>query len=335
MKKKETSLRKKDHIDLAFESQMNEHVTDQRFFYEPVMSGHPKGMPSPIEFLGKELAFPIWISSMTGGTKQANKINTNLARACGDFGLGMGLGSCRIVLDDDEHLKDFKLRKLVKDQPFFANLGIAQVERLVWDGKIDKIKKLVDRLEADGLIVHINPLQEWLQPEGDFIEHGPTETLEKLLEKTDIPIIAKEVGQGMGPESLKQLFSLPLATVEFAAHGGTNFSKLELLRSDDIHQNIFNDLALIGHTAEEMVGFVNHVIDNLGKKALCKQVIISGGVKNFLDGYYLLHKINCNAMYGQASAFLKHAANSYDELANYVESQIKGYHLASHFLKVK
>lgn len=335
MSKKSTSHRKQDHIELAFRSQIDSQQTDGRFFYEPVMSGHPNDIPAPIQFLDREFTFPIWISSMTGGTKKAHQINSNLARACGDFKLGMGLGSCRMLLESDEYVKDFKFRSLVGDQPFFANLGIAQVEKLVWNHQTDKIRRMLDKIGADGLIVHINPLQEWLQPEGDRIEHGSMETLEKLLDKVDFPVIAKEVGQGMGPESLKQLFMLPLACIEFAAHGGTNFSKLELLRSDDDQQNIFNDLAFIGHTAEEMVGFSNKIINELGKKVQCKQVIISGGIKNFLDGYYLIHKLNCTALYGQASGFLKYASSSYEELAKYVEAQMKGYHLASHFLKVK
>jgi isopentenyl-diphosphate delta-isomerase len=335
LKKEETSSRKKDHIELALEAQISSSQTDDRFYYEPIMSGHPRSHPAPTQFFGKALSYPIWISSMTGGTKEAFKINTNLARACGEFKLGMGLGSCRIILDDDHYLNDFQFRKLVGDQPFFANLGIAQVEKLVWAKQVDKIKKLIDKIDADGLIVHINPVQEWLQPEGDHIEHSPVETLERLLNKFDFPVIAKEVGQGMGPESLKQLFSLPLGAIEFAAHGGTNFAKLELLRSNDMHQNNFNDLAFIGHTAEEMVHFSNQIINDLGKKVSCNQVIISGGIKSFLDGYYLIHKLNSHALYGQASAFLKYAASSYEELAAYTSSQIKGYQLASHFLKVK
>lgn len=335
MKKEETSSRKKDHIELAFESQVSSLRTDNRFFYEPIMSGHPNAEPVPTQFFGRELAYPIWISSMTGGTKEAFKINTNLARACGEYKLGMGLGSCRMILDDDKYLKDFAFRKLVGDQPFFANLGIAQVEKLIWNKKLDKINQLLDKIKADGLIIHINPLQEWLQPEGDHIEHSPVETIEKLLNKVDFPVIVKEVGQGMGPQSLKQLFSLPLGAIEFAAHGGTNFAKLELLRSNAMHQRIFEDVAFVGHTAEEMVHFSNDIINDLGKKVSCNQVIISGGIKSFLDGYYLIHKLNSHALYGQASAFLRYAAASYDELAQFVESQIKGYQLASHFLKVK
>ena len=106
----QTSDRKKDHIDLAFKSSIAKQ--DSRFYYEPLFDGHPLEDLSEISFVGKKMRAPIWISSMTGGTKEAATINKNLARACGQFGLGMGLGSCRIILEDDEFLADFQLRKL-------------------------------------------------------------------------------------------------------------------------------------------------------------------------------------------------------------------------------
>jgi isopentenyl-diphosphate delta-isomerase len=98
----QTSDRKKDHIDLAFKSALSNQ--DSRFYYEPLFSGHPSEELTPVPFVGKTMQAPIWISSMTGGTKEASIINKNLAKACGQFGLGMGLGSCRIIIDDNEYL---------------------------------------------------------------------------------------------------------------------------------------------------------------------------------------------------------------------------------------
>ena len=124
----QTSDRKKDHIELAFESVVANQ--DSRFYYEPLFSGHPQGELEPVHFAGKQMKAPLWVSSMTGGTKEAGIINKNLARACGQFGLGMGLGSCRIILKDDEYLPDFQLRKEMGDYPLYANLGVAQLEEL-------------------------------------------------------------------------------------------------------------------------------------------------------------------------------------------------------------
>lgn len=336
MEQELTSARKKAHIDLAFQSQVSQIQTDTRFYYEPVLAAHPTEINFPTSFVGRQLNAPLWVSSMTGGTEMAGTINRNLARACQKFGMGMGLGSCRIVLDSDEYLPDFALRELIGNaMPFYANLGIAQVEELLAQGRVDKITELVKKLDADGLIIHINPMQEWLQPEGDKIQHPPIDTIKRVLDALDIKLIVKEVGQGMGPKSLEALFSLPLQAIEFAALGGTNFAKLELIRGTDSDNNLYGELAYIGHTAQEMSGFANQVLQKLGDKALCKQIILSGGVKNFLDGYYLMGKTNCNAIYGQASAFLKHAASSYEELEYYIEKQLQGLALAKAFLTAK
>ncbi len=330
----ETTIRKKDHIELAFKSQLNAKL-DERFYYEPLLSAHPQIL-KPTSFLGKKMNAPLWISSMTGGTELANTINHNLARACKEFGLGMGLGSCRILLEGDTYFDDFNLRPILgDDRPFFANLGIAQVEELIRAKSLRRINELIDRLQADGLIIHVNPLQEWLQPEGDKISIKPLDTIKALLEKANYKVIVKEVGQGMGPESLKELFKLPLVAIDFAAHGGTNFSKVELLRGRKEDQILYEDVAHLGHNAIEMVEFTNHALKQLGKKALCKEVIISGGVKSFLDGYYLMNKININSVYGQGSAFLEHAQGSYDKLREFINGQIKGLELAYAYLKVR
>ncbi len=329
--------RKRDHIELAFRSQVTSGELDQRFYYEPLLSPHPEPGALPrFLFLGKTMRAPIWVSSMTGGTALAGTINHNLARACRDFGMGMGLGSCRALLYSDEHLPDFDVRDDIgEEQPLFANLGIAQVEQLVTQGELYRIDDLLDKLRADGLIIHVNPLQEWLQPEGDRFAQAPLATIEAVLGKTDRPVIVKEVGQGMGYHSLKALFQLPLAAVDFAANGGTNFAKLELLRSDDAKRDIYSRLALVGHSAAEMVDFTNQIREALGDDMRCRQVIISGGVRHFLDGYYLTEKLQLPAVYGQASAFLKHARGDYEALHAYVSTQVQGLELANAFLRVR
>lgn len=326
--------RKKDHIRLAFESQAEHALNDKRFYYEPLLSPHPAVRQLPKNFLGKQLQLPLWISSMTGGTAMAGKINRNLAQACNEFGIGMGLGSCRALLYNDAYFADFDLRGIIgPDIPFYANLGVAQIEKMLRENEVDGIKKLVDRLRADGLIIHVNPLQEWLQPEGDRFSNPPIETIAALLSKVDFPVIVKEVGQGMGPESLKALLQLPLAAIDFGAFGGTNFSKVELLRSEQDAAD--PEISYIGHTAEEMVGFVNDIVVELGDKIRCREIIISGGIRNYLDGYYCVKKIRLNAIYAQGSAFLKHAQNDYAALKNYIKTQADGLTLANAFLKVR
>ena len=331
------SSRKKDHIEMAFKSQIESGQLDKRFYYEPLLSKHLSidEIPS-CQFAGKQMKAPLWVSSMTGGTELAKNINTNLAKVCAAYGLGMGLGSCRKILTEDTYFEDFNMRPILGDAvPFFANLGIAQIEYLIKENKVHLIKNMLDKLSADGLFVHVNPFQELLQPEGDLLEESPLTSINRLLEQLDTKIIVKEVGQGMGPTSLKALMKLPIEGIEFAAAGGTNFSKLELFRGEIEKQTIFEGLTRIGHTAEEMVFFVNNIIEELGDEIQCKQFIISGGVKNFLDGYYFINKLNANCIFGQASGFLKYAIEGMEPLQAYTEAQLKGLAIATAYLKVK
>ncbi len=323
--------RKKDHIELALESQVNN--TDTRFYYEPILSGHfanQKDIEST--FLNKSFKLPIWVSSMTGGTEWAKIININLAKACSEFGIGMGLGSCRSLLYSDDRLEDFDVRKYIGDQALYANLGIAQLEELIARNQFSVISELIKKLQADGLIIHVNPLQEITQPEGDVIKFSPLESIKSLIDKLDVSVIVKEVGQGMGYRSLEALFKLPLAAVDFAAHGGTNFTKLELLRSKN---SSLIPLVKVGHTANEMVEMSNQLFSELGDKFLCNQIIVSGGVSDFLDGYYFIKKSKVNAIYGQAGAFLKHARGEYSELRKFMKGQKKGIEMAYAYLRLK
>jgi isopentenyl-diphosphate Delta-isomerase len=327
--------RKKDHIDMAFLSHIKTEDNDRRFFYEPLLSAHPVNDPEPVAFLNRKLKYPMWVSSMTGGTELAGKINSNLARACREFGMGMGLGSCRIILDDDTFFQDFNMRPIIgPDLPLLANLGIAQLEMLISKGELGKVERLVDRLQADGIIIHVNPLQEWMQPEGDRLLRKPVDSINDLLLKTKLKVVVKEVGQGMGPESLLELLKLPLAAIEFGAFGGTNFAKLELLRNNQLEQEVFGSISHIGHSAIDMLGFINE-IESLHQEIKCRQLIISGGVKSFLDGFYLIGKSKLPAIYGQASGMLKYARESYEELKQYVTLQTKGFRLAQSYLRIR
>ncbi len=332
--------RKGEHLGLADGSQMAGRPPNPSFDYEPLLAAHPdKGQffQRPRSFLGKEIRAPLWVSSMTGGTACAGEINRRLARVCAEFGLGMGLGSCRVLLDvkssRDPVFGDFDLRRILGDGlPLMGNLGIAQVERLLARKKIRQLGQLVERLQLDGLFVHINPLQEWFQPEGDCLSRPPLETLQELLGVVDFPVAIKEVGQGMGPSSLRAALQLPLAAIEFGAFGGTNFSALEMQR------NLFKSLeplAEVGHSAEEMLTHTNALLRDLGPRAQCAEFIISGGVTSFLHGLALMQSLNAKAVYGQAHALLARARQDYPTLREYVREQLLGLELADRYLVAK
>ena len=330
--------RKHDHIALAMRSQVSHGDLDARFYYEPMLSGHPVAGSWPVfPFLGKTLQVPMWVSSMTGGTKLAGIINRNLARACHEFGMGMGLGSCRALLYSDEHLADFDIRDQIGDDvPLFANIGIAQLERLIDEDELWRVSALLTTLRADGLIVHVNPMQEWMQPEGDVFSRPPLETILTLLDSfPGISLVVKEVGQGFGPESLRALLQLPLAAIDFAAGGGTNFAKLELFRADEARRQAAMPLVYVGHTAEQMMRWTNDLVVELGDKIRCRSVIISGGVRDYLDGYYLTESSILPSVYGQASAFLTYAQGDYRALHDYIAAQVRGLEVARAYLKVR
>jgi isopentenyl-diphosphate Delta-isomerase len=306
----ELASRKKDHIDLAGEAQTLAREIDSRFNYEPLFFKHVAADDKwEISFLKHKLHFPVWVSSMTGGTSHAKVINQNLAQLVGKYKLGMGLGSCRSLLHANDRLEDFKVRKFLGDQPFFANIGFAQLAELKAQNNLLALHEMVKKVEATGLIIHLNPLQEWFQPEGDRFKVSPLDILKNFLEEASYPVLIKEVGQGMGPKSLKALLELPIAGIELGAFGGTNFSLLESKRGTEIDQKM--PFIQVGHTASEMISFLNA----LPKRD--KEIIISGGIKNALDGYYLISTLKSNALIGMAQPFLGPAMESFEALETY------------------
>lgn len=327
----ELSSRKQDHLAMAQAAQTSAQDRDQRFYYEPLLSQHPRGEIPSLSFSGFEFKFPLWISSMTGGTQHARTINQNMARACAEFNLGMGLGSCRPLLDGRQALADFDVRSLMPGRPLFANLGVAQVEELRTTNQLSRVHQIVEALSADGLIIHVNPLQEWYQPGGDTFSVAPIETIAAFVESAPYPVMVKEVGHGMGPQSLRALMQLPLAAIEFAAFGGTNFSVLEARRAGGGDPQ---GLSQVGHTTQEMVGFVKTILDGT-TKVRCRQFIISGGVQDVLEGHALTAQLPGQALFGMAAKVLQHAQGDYQELRSWLNTQINEYAMARAFLHAK
>jgi isopentenyl-diphosphate delta-isomerase len=271
---------------------------------------------------------------MTGGAGIARHINTNLAMAANEFGLGMGLGSCRILLDSEKHLPDFDMRSVIgHEQPFWANLGIAQLEQMVEKGNLSEVTDMINLLRCDGLIIHVNPLQEWFQPEGDRLKHPPLDIIKEVVNFLDFPVIVKEVGQGMGRQSLKAIMELPLAAIEFAAFGGTNFARVEMMRRPTTEHELFEPMVFVGQTAEDMLSDVKHLLDD-GVDNKVQMLIISGGIRNYLDGYYFIKSSPLPSVYGMASGFLKHARENYSSLRSWATSHIDGLLMAHAYLRL-
>lgn len=330
-----TQSRKREHLELALKSKLSPDLRLRQCAYEPLFGPHPNADThfATTSFLGKKMKLPLWISSMTGGTAQAGEINQNLARVAGEFGLGMGLGSIRPLLDSRRYFSHFDLRGLLGEEvPFFANLGICQIEQLLKRQSLSKVHDLVEELRCDGLIIHINVLQEWFQPGGDRLEKSALENITAALEEAPYPIIVKEVGQGMGPRSLAALMKLPLGAIEFGAFGGTNFSLLEIIRSDSSVEGD-KEFARLGHTAEEMVEFVRQItLVERQDEIKCRNFIISGGITSMLQGYILSSRCPGTAIIGRAGAFLERGRESYEQLKNFVLREREALSLAMSFV---
>lgn len=322
------SSRKEDHLSMAQDSQTHGGLRDERFYYEPMLSAHPKEIKSHTRLGSWDFSFPLWVSSMTGGADHARTINSRLAVACEEFSLGMGLGSLRPLLDDRQSRADFDVKHLMPSRPLFGNLGIAQMETLVAEKNTQKIHDLVGELKLDGLIIHVNPLQEWFQPKGDRFKYPPLETIEHFLRSATYPIIVKEVGHGMGPRSLEALMKLNLFAIEFGSFGGTNFSLLESKRGSET-----NGFVYVGHTASEMIESVLN-IQKTSSQIKTKNFIISGGVRDVLTGFSLCQQLPHSLM-GMANSILTPARKSESELKQFLSSQRDQYALAEAFLKVR
>ncbi len=254
--------RKSDHLKLAKSVQFNSKsssLLEYGLTYEPCLAAFPAEDFSLSQKIGKKsLRHPVWISSMTGGSSESGKINKTLAKLANQFQLGMGLGSCRVIMEQPKSIKDFLLRPLLGKAPFWANLGICEVDVYLKNNKWKIFQKILEELEVDGLFIHINPTQEFLQPHGSKLKRPAMEILQDLIaQQPKLPLMIKEVGQGMGPQSLKALSQLPLVGVEFASLGGTNFASLELARNNKGNKYLepHNSLTKLGHSAKEMVDF--------------------------------------------------------------------------------
>jgi isopentenyl-diphosphate delta-isomerase len=176
-------------------------------------------------FLGAELRAPVLVGAMTGGAELSRTINRNLAEAAQKLGIGMMLGSQRIMLDNDTAARSFEVRELAPDVLLIGNIGLAQLS----DAAIPKLVAALERVGADALAVHTNPLQEAMQDNGDTDFSGSLERLRRLAEELPCPILVKEVGHGIGAQAAEKLRGLPIAAVDVAGAGGTSWARVEQL----------------------------------------------------------------------------------------------------------
>jgi isopentenyl-diphosphate delta-isomerase len=230
-----TAARKADHIRINAECDVSaKGVTNGFEGYAFVHQAFPEidlaEVDTGTQFLGRRLAAPLLVSCMTGGTAEAARINRTLARVAQAHGFALGLGSGRIALERPETLETFDVRAIAPDVAILANLGAVQLNKGY--GAAD-CSRLVESLHADALVLHVNPLQEALQIEGDTNFRGLLEKVARLCASVEFPVIVKEVGWGIAPATARALFDAGVAAVDVAGAGGTSWSEVERYRVEE------------------------------------------------------------------------------------------------------
>ncbi|MDD2655425.1 MAG: type 2 isopentenyl-diphosphate Delta-isomerase [Candidatus ainarchaeum sp.] len=223
-----TKSRKQDHLDICAEEGI-EHSRRggfecMDFLHNALPELDFNDIKLESEFFGKKI-FPIMITAMTGGGNGAGRINTALAEAAEKHGFALGLGSQRPMLEGGG-AQSYMLRKAAPSIPVLGNIGAAQLGQY----PMEKIEGLVSKVEADGLAIHLNVLQEMVQPEGDRNFKGVLKSIGKVCERLDVPVMVKETGAGIGRDAALKLREVGVKWLDVSGSGGTSWSKVEYER---------------------------------------------------------------------------------------------------------
>jgi isopentenyl-diphosphate delta-isomerase len=296
--------RKTDHIRINLEEDVSfQHVAAGFEQYRLVHCALPEfdmeDVDTSSELLSKRLAAPFFISSMTGGTPEASEINQRLALAAQETGIGMGVGSQRAAIEDPSLAGTYRVRHVAPDILLMANLGAIQLN---YGYDVDTCRRAVEMIEADALILHLNSLQEALQPEGQTQFGGLLAKIEQVCTSLEAPVVVKEVGWGISEHVASQLADAGVAAIDVAGAGGISWSQVEMHRARSERQRqvaaAFSDWGI--PTAESLTA--------ARQGAPTLPIIASGGVR---DGIQIAKAIALGASAcGIAGDFLRAASES-------------------------
>ena len=296
--------RKSDHIRINLQEDVDfKHDSTgferYRFIHCALPDFSLADVDTSTTLLGKRWAAPLLISSMTGGTPEASTINQQLAEAAQAAGVGMGLGSQRAAIEDPPLADTYRVRHLAPDILLLANLGAIQLN---YGYGPDECRRAVEIVEADGLILHLNPLQEALQPDGDTHFAGLLSKIEAVCQALEVPVVVKEVGWGLSEQVARQLADAGVAALDVAGAGGSSWSQVEMHRATTEHERrvaaAFADWGI--PTAESLL------MAHRGAPGL--PIIASGGIR---DGIHMAKAIALGAAAcGVAGPFLRAASES-------------------------
>jgi isopentenyl-diphosphate Delta-isomerase len=277
-KNDQTSQRKKEHIELCLTDkvgfkQKSNGFENYEFRHFALTEVDLNAVSFETKFFGKKIKYPFLISCMTGGVSEAENINARLSKVAEEMNIIIGVGSQRQALEEETNLRSYKvIRENAPSVPLLGNIGAAQVSKL---RSVDSIKKMVDMIEADAMVVHLNPLQELLQPEGQTDFKGLLKKIKLITKELNIPVIVKEVGSGISNEAAKILLDSGVKGIDVAGAGGTSWAGVELLRSKNASEEVFWDWGLpTSYCIKEVVSL---------KKNYKFILIGSGGINSAVD----------------------------------------------------
>jgi isopentenyl-diphosphate Delta-isomerase len=270
--------RKADHIRINLtknvQSGLSNGLERFHFTHQALPEINLADVDTKTGLFGKRLAAPLLISSMTGGTKEAGSINRALAEAAQSAGIAMSLGSMRPALEAPALAATFRVRAVAPDILLLANLGAVQLNYGVTP---DHCRRAVELAEADALILHLNPLQEALQPEGNTNFAGLLSKIEAVCRALSVPVVVKEVGWGIGAETARRLAAAGVAAIDVAGAGGTSWSQVEKYRARNRNgaksASLFSDW---GISTADALAECRRALPDL-------PLIASGGIRNGLD----------------------------------------------------
>lgn len=301
--------RKSDHIRINLEQDVASRITTGlervRFAHQALPELDMQSIDLSTTVFGKRLRAPLLMSCMTGGTEEALAINRNLAAAAQQAGVAMGLGSMRAAVAHPELAYTFQVRDVAPDVLLFANIGAVQLN---YGFTVDQCRQAMDIVGADVLVLHLNPLQEALQPEGDVNWAGLLSKIERVART--LPVVAKEVGWGISRRAAADLASAGVIGIDVAGAGGTSWSQVEMYRAKtDIQRRVAEAFVDWGIPTADSIRFVREAAPGL-------PIIASGGLKNGVDGAKCLAL--GASLFGLARPFLKPATVSAEHVLDEV-----------------
>jgi isopentenyl-diphosphate Delta-isomerase len=303
MKKTITSNRKNEHIRIVLQEDVKSSINSGLDRYHFVHNALPEVDFQEIQlktnFLDHALQVPLLISSMTGGTDETGRINQNLARVAQHTGIALGVGSQRAGLEISANMSSFNVRKFAPDILLFANIGAVQLN---YGYSSQDCQRAVDAIQANALFLHLNPLQEALQPEGNTNFSGLLNKIETVCRELTVPVVVKEVGWGISGDVARRLHSAGVAAIDVAGAGGTSWSQVEKFRiEDDGRKRVADGFSDWGISTADSILAVQHAVPDL-------PIIASGGL---LNGLHVAKSIALGAsLAGMAGRLIKAAVES-------------------------